>query len=146
MGDDEGSPVIMRAAHRRRQKVSPAENVHVEDVESQIIIPGTPQKPSKRKLFKSNNCHRQMDKMKERKEPASWAMDINLPPINLSPHKPSTPPAWMKSSPYRYSFDHHSSDDDDDDSQIAPESQSLLALAQADDPEMTQLMKPGAKK
>ena len=92
--------------------------------------------PSRRKLFKSNNILSKLDevgKIVETKKPASWALDISLPPIDLSPHRPSTPPAWMKTSPHKYSFDQPSSSDDDTDSE--PESKSLLAIGNDSDSE-----------
>ena len=81
----------------------------VEDNESQVIIPGTPQKSRKRKLIKSS---KKMDKVEEKK-PARWAMelamDLDLSHINLSPHRPETPPPLLlyssTASPHLYSSD-----------------------------------------
>ena len=63
----------------------------VEDNEGQVMIPGTPQKSRKRKLI---NSSKKMDKVEEWK-PARWAMDIDLSNINLSPHRPETPPPGL---------------------------------------------------
>ena len=100
--------------------------------------------PSRRKLFKSNNILSKLGKVGkivEAKKPASWALDVSLPPIDLSPHRPSTPPAWMKTSPHKYSFDQPSSSDDDTDSE--PESKSLLAIGNASEPESQFLLAIG---